>query len=163
MLQIHGTMFEYFKITGKKCSWHLFLDNWIRSNLLRVAAPPQWSLMASIRSSSQRNCPVLIYSTPNTLFYTLSFNVSVLLLRAACKTSEIAAIFQNVNVWLSISCLFQTIGTLTEADRRGALSWLVQNVSQRIPQFHKCQQNVSNITQRHEYRLPSAAIKAVMY
>ena len=47
-------------------------------------------------NSSQRNCLVIIYSTPNTLCYTLSFNMFVLLLRAACKTSEIAAIFQNM-------------------------------------------------------------------
>ena len=38
--------------------------------------------------------------------------------------------------------------------RRSSMS-LVQNMSQRIPQFHK---NVSKIAQRHEYKLPSAAI-----
>ena len=61
--------------------------------------------MASIRSGSQQNCLVLIYSTPSILCHTLSFNVSVLLLRAACKTSEIAAIFQSVRELLTVNKL----------------------------------------------------------
>ena len=77
MLQVHGsmTMFEYSKITGKECL--SFLSNPTRSNLLKVAAPPQRSLMAP-----KLQC------------------LPVLLLCATYKTLEVtfevAAIFQNV-------------------------------------------------------------------
>ena len=59
------------------------------------------------------------------------------------------------NVWPSISCLFLTIGTLTEEDR--LCHWFRMS-HKRYRNFTKCQQNVSKIDQHHEYRLPSAAI-----
>ena len=114
--------------------------------------------MASIRSSSQRNCLVLIYSTPNTLCYTLSFNVSVLLLRATWKTSETAAIFQNVR---------RTVNKLSFPNNRNSYgrrsSWRIlvigsECLTKDTAISQKCQQNVSKIAQRHEYRLPWAAI-----
>ena len=115
-------------------------------------------LVITIRSSSQRNCLVLIYSTPNTLCYTLSFNVSMLLLRAAWKTLETAAIFQNVR---------RAVNKLSFPNNRNSYgrrsSWRIlvigsECLTKDTAISEKCQQNVSKIAQCHEYRLPSAAI-----
>ena len=143
--------------------------------------------MVPCLNSSQRNCLVLIYSTPNTLCYTLSFDMSVLLLRAACKTSEIAAIFQNVKrtvrtlshlpfpeyiiyiyYILSECSLRLTVSKLSFPNNwnsygsRSSWWWRIvvigsECLTKNTAVSQKCQQNVSKIAQRHEYRLPSAA------
>ena len=136
------------------------MTNPIRSNLLKVAAPPQRSLMASVWSSSQRSCLVLIYSK-YVMLYTLSFDVrllSVLSLCAAYKTLELSCSHfseREKNVWPSISCLSKQSELLRKkiVDVIGS-----ECLTKDTAVSQKCQQNVSKIAQRHEYRLPSVAI-----
>ena len=104
---------------------------------------------------------MLIYSTPNTLCCTLSFNVSVLLLRAACQTSEIAAIFQNVKrERLTVNKLSFPNNWNSYGSRSSRRIVVIGSecLTKNAAVSQKCLQNVSKITQRHEYRLPSAAV-----
>ena len=57
------------------------------------------------------------------------------------------------NVRLSISCLFQTMGTLRKkiVDVIG-----LEYLTKYTAVLQKCQHNVSKIAQRHKYKLPSA-------
>ena len=59
------------------------------------------------------------------------------------------------NVCLSINCLLQTVGALRKkiVDVIGS-----EYLTKDTAVSQKCQQNVSKIAQRHEYKLPSAAI-----
>ena len=89
---------------------------------------------------------MLIYGTPNNVMIHIKLQrPPVLLLRAAYKTLEVAAIFQNLQSELLRKKIVDVISSVC----------LTKDTA--VPQ--KCQQNVSKIAQRHEYRLSSAATK----
>ena len=121
--------------------------------------------MEFIRSSSERNCLVLLYYKYVMLHIKLQ-RPSVLLLRAACciQNFEDAAIFQNVSGQVrrmstssSISCLFQIIETLT----RSRSDWFRMS-HKGYCNFTKTSTKRQQNSQSHEYRLPLAAITKVL-
>ena len=105
-----------------------------KSNLLKVTAPPHdrwWHLIGVAVSEI-----VLCLYTPNTLCYTLSFSVHL----CCCfvlhtKLWKFQPFFRMLGECLTANKL-SFLNNQKSYGRRSSM-WLVQNVSQRIPQFHK--------------------------